>query len=249
MAIYMMREVYPITTAWIYWNEELGLISLSSDWTNRTTIADKNLWATSVYNDGDTLSQSNCWKYYQRGNNYWFAWTWSITQTTTRVNASSYWPDNYYSWSTFIYRTSSPFTWDSSSNNNLRWNTTDTNIARRWPCAEWFHVPTYLEWASVNAVWVNLWAWNYSSSTSWIKTYLKLPYAWLRSGSWEWTGSQWSYWNYWSSSPSSTDKSHYLRIYSSNNDGAESWKAQWFSIRPFKNEVTQPTEEWTVLYQ
>ena len=108
-------------TAWIYHNSSLWLISISSDGTTWYTLADKNLWATTVYNDGNTLSEANCGKYYQWGNNYWFAWTWSVTTSTSQVNAGSYWPWNYYSSSTFIVRTWTPAAWDSSWNNNLRW--------------------------------------------------------------------------------------------------------------------------------
>lgn len=100
-----------------------GLISLSSDGINRITIADKNLWATTVYNSWDTLSQANCWYYYQRWNNYGFAWTWSVTTSSTKVNASNYWPGNYYSSSTFITVSisASPYDWSSVQNDNLRW--------------------------------------------------------------------------------------------------------------------------------
>ena len=107
--------------AGVYHNTTLWIISISSDWNTWITIADKNEWATTVYNNWDTLSEANCWKYYQRWNNYWFAWTWSITTSSSQVNASTYWPLNYYNSSTFIYRSSSPYWWDSSWNNNLRW--------------------------------------------------------------------------------------------------------------------------------
>ena len=108
-------------TAGIYHNSSLWLISLSSDWTTRYTIADKNLWATTVYNDWNTLSEANCGKFYQRWNNYWFPYSWSVTTSSSQVNAGSYWPWNYYSSSTFILRSSSPEWWDSSNNANLRW--------------------------------------------------------------------------------------------------------------------------------
>lgn len=36
-------EPQPITESWIYWSADLGLISLSSNWTNWITIADKKL--------------------------------------------------------------------------------------------------------------------------------------------------------------------------------------------------------------
>ena len=107
-----------IEAGWIFWSSTDWLISLSSDWTTWITIADKNLWATTVWNSWNTLSEANCWKYYQRWNNYWFPFTWSVTTSSTQVDASSYWPWNYYSSSTFI-------TWsdDRSSvhNNNLWW--------------------------------------------------------------------------------------------------------------------------------
>lgn len=111
-------------TAWIYHNSTLGLISLSSDWTTWITIADKNLWATSVYNYWDTLSEANCWYYYQRGNNYWFARSWATSTTATKVDASSYWPWNYYNSSTFIIWANDSQKWDTSDNANLRWWTT-----------------------------------------------------------------------------------------------------------------------------
>lgn len=105
-------------SAWIFWDTVNWLISITGDGTTWYTIADRNLWATTVYSDWATLSEANCGKYYQWGNNYWFAWTWSVTTSSTQVDASTYWPWNYYSSSTFI-------TWDedwsSVPNDNLRW--------------------------------------------------------------------------------------------------------------------------------
>ena len=103
--------------AGIYHSSTLWLISISSDGTNWITIADKNLWATAVYNNWDALSEANCGKYYQRWNNYWFPRTWSVTTSSTQVNAQNFWPWNYYSSSTFITQNA----WDSSDNQNLRW--------------------------------------------------------------------------------------------------------------------------------
>lgn len=107
--------------AWIFHNATDWLISISSDWQNWITIQDKNLWAITVYNDWDTLSQANCWYYYQRWNNNGFAWTWSVTTSSTKVDASWYWPWNRYSSSTFITTSASPFDWSSVSNDNLWW--------------------------------------------------------------------------------------------------------------------------------
>lgn len=110
--------------SWVFHNSTLWLISISSDWTNWITISDKNLWATTVYNNWDTLSESNCWWYFQRWNNYMFPFTWSITTTYWYVDATNYWPWNYYSDSTFIKSTLSSRDWCYPTNNDLRWRTT-----------------------------------------------------------------------------------------------------------------------------
>lgn len=107
--------------AWIFHNAILWLISISSDWINWITIADKNLGATVVWNNGDETSQSNKWWFYQWWNNYMFPATWSITTSSTKVDANNYWPWNYYSSSTFIYGWGD---WSSVTNNNLRWGET-----------------------------------------------------------------------------------------------------------------------------
>lgn len=109
---------WTLWSAWIFWNQTDWLISITSDWTTWYTIKDKNLWATTVYNDWDTLSEANCGKYYQWGNNYWFAWTWSVTTSSTQVNAQNYWPWNYYNSDTFITWSGD---WSSVQNDNLRW--------------------------------------------------------------------------------------------------------------------------------
>lgn len=112
---------WTLWSGWIFWNQAVWIISITADWTTWYTIQDKNLWATTVYNQSDTRTAANCWNYYQRWNNYWFARTWATNYSTTAVNASSYWPWNYYSSDTFI---EAWWDWSSPSNNNLRWWTT-----------------------------------------------------------------------------------------------------------------------------
>lgn len=236
----------PITTAWIYHNSDLWLISLSSDWSNWITIADKNLWATTVYTNWDTLSEANCWKFYQWGNNYWFAWSGSLTTSSSQVNASSYWPNNYYSDAT--WRTST--TWDSSNNTNLRWDDTNTNAARKWPCDTWFHIPSLSEWSSLNNLWITLWAWTNSNWTA-LKKNLKLPLAWLRNYSNASVADTNSYGNYWSTWYTWTNNAYYFYFNASSiHTQWAYYRSDWFSIRPFKNEAVQPREweEWTNVY-
>ena len=109
-----------IESWWIFHNVASWLISISSDGSTWYTLMDKNLWATTVYNNGYELTDANCGNVFQWWNNYPFPWTLSydgITTSSTKVNASTYWPWNYYESSTWI--TSNP--WNSSNNTNLRW--------------------------------------------------------------------------------------------------------------------------------
>lgn len=108
-------------SAWIFRNSSLWLISVSWDWTTWYTIMDKNLWATTVFNQWDTLTDANCGYFYQWWNNYGFPHSWTVTTSTTKVDASSYWPGNYYNSSTFIKVSASPYDWSSVQNDNLWW--------------------------------------------------------------------------------------------------------------------------------
>ena len=107
---------WTLWSAGIFWDTVWWMITIT-DGSMGYTIADKNLWATTVWNSWDTLSVNNCWKYYQRWNNYWFAFSVSVTKSSSRVDASTYWPWNYYSSSTFLWVWYSD--WSSVQNNNL----------------------------------------------------------------------------------------------------------------------------------
>ena len=108
----------------IFRNQTMWLISISSDWINWLTIQDKNLWATNVW---------NTWYYYQWWNWHWFNWEKQTVTSSTQIDASAYWPNNYYSSSTFITANQR----DSSDNKNLRWWVT-------WIVpSEWHREPVY----------------------------------------------------------------------------------------------------------
>lgn len=236
--IYLWVEVQPITTAWVYHNEELWLISLSSDWTNWLTIADKNLWATST----DVSSENSYWNYYQRWNCYWFKKWATITTSSTKVNASSYWPSNYYSDSTFrIVQV-----WDTSNNSNLWWGTW-TVLERKWPCDVWFHIPTRTEITGLMNIMSSLWL----SLSTWasLNTYLFAPYNWYMGTSNTNVWWIWSYWYWYISEANGTDNAYSveLRPASLNYSTYSDKKWYWLTIRPFKNEAVQPREWWTKL--
>ena len=99
-------------------NPSLWLISLTNDGGNTwITLSDKNAWATIVYDTTDPMTDANCWYMYQWGNNHPFSCFGSISTTSWTVDASGYWPWNYYDNSAYIRGNS----WDSSNNGNLRW--------------------------------------------------------------------------------------------------------------------------------
>lgn len=244
MAIYMWRATPP----WIYHNSTLWLITLADGAWNDITIADKNLWATQVYNDGDALSKANCGKYYQWWNNYWFPRNWWMSTAAGQVSSSGYWPWNYYSSSIFRIIDIGQFQnwdWSSNQNDNLRWDVTDTSAARRWPCDSWYHIPSASEASSLLSMWANLFPWNISSFYSTIK----MP------GAWRIIWNNWnvlhSGWLYWTTAPSVYPyNTRYSKLIAVGVDylynGARS---DWLSIRPFKNTPVQPDETRTVLYQ
>lgn len=114
---------WTLWSAWIFWNQTEWLISIT-DWTTWYTIQDKNLWATTVYSDWDTLTEANMGYMYQWWNNYWFPSTWTLSNTSsTQVDASNYWPTNPYSSDTYIIWSSD---WSSVQNDDLWWDTSNS---------------------------------------------------------------------------------------------------------------------------
>ena len=241
------KHFYP---KWIYYKSSEWLISFSWDWNNRLTIADKNLWATQVYNDGDTLSEANCWKMYQRGNNFWFPREWTNNRSTTQVDGTNYWP--YYESDNFNHAPNINGEWSVVENNNLWWWIVDTVIARQWPCPEGFHVASKSERETFVNAWITLWAWSLDYAwTHWstqqseqFSTYTKIPIAWQLIF---WYSD--TYWHYWTSD--AVAWSVYAHCLSLNN---QQWyslplntldRARWFSIRPFRNEFVLPRSSWS----
>ena len=137
-------------SAWVFHNTTLWLISISGNGTDWITIADKNVWATVVWNSWDTLSANNVWNFYQWWNNYWFPFSWASTTSSTQVDATGYWPGNYYSSDTFI---TDP-TWQTSKNLNLWW----------WVNPTW----TWTQSGVISNTWVLSFNWN-TWNVSWLQ--------------------------------------------------------------------------------
>ena len=230
---------------WIYHNATLWLISISSNWTSRLTIADKNLWATST----DITSQNSRWNLYQWWNNYWFANSWTLSYTTSQTNAQNYWPTNYYSWST-IYKAWAPATWwDSSNNANLWWQTTNTLVARRWPCPEWFHVASDSERANLITYWINIWAWS-ASNWSNAKDFLLIPFNnnYRHCQSSQNTQANTDRCIFWSSTNWESWKAAVCWIWVPWLTRFQDYTSNWYYIRPFKNVAVIPDSSWDLLY-
>lgn len=122
---------WTLWSAWVFWDSANWLISVTWNGTTWYTIMDKNLWADTVYNYWATCTESNCWKYYQRWNNFWFDYAWPEYTTQVVVDASSYWPGNYYSFDEFFFW---DVDWTDPSNDNLRWWVTwaKDSISNSW---------------------------------------------------------------------------------------------------------------------
>lgn len=237
--------IYEDWNKWVYRNAWLELITIT-DWNNMISMQDKNLWAVAVYSNWDTLSEANCWYYFQRWNNYGFPGIWytdTIQTSPTQVDATNYWP--YYEWQVFRIQNSD---WTNPANPNLWWWIANTTKARRWPCPKWFHVPSTEDhiWLidTLSALWIN--------TNNWIclNTYLKMPFAGFRdyrSGS---TSNQDSTAHYWSSTPRTDSDSAYILTFASYNlyPQSSAYRAYGFNVRPFKNESVTPDSTRTKLY-
>ena len=160
----LVRSNYQPTTptAWIYWCPTKKCISISANWTDWMTMSDRNLWAAKPW---------DVWLLYQRWNNYWFPPQRLTTVSTdsTQVDVSSYWPNNYYYSDTYITNNLWRSNWDVR---DLRWWITFTDESVRWPCWEWWHIPSRWDWQySIN------WAKQFISDYDTIRDAFKL---------WEW---------------------------------------------------------------
>ena len=97
--------VWSLWSNWVFYNQAEWLISVSN-WQTWYTMSDKNLWATVVYNNWDTINEANSWYFYQFWNNHWFPWVGNsstVTVSTTAVDITWYWPNNYYNSDTFVW--------------------------------------------------------------------------------------------------------------------------------------------------
>lgn len=226
-----VESKWVLSTAWITYDAVAGEITIQNgQWSY--TMQDKNLGATNVYTTWDTLSEANCGKLYQWGNNYGFAFTWATTVTQDEIDTTWYWPWNYYnSNGVFNYPWED---WSVPSNPNLWGWVTWTDAARQWPAPSGYHVPSIKE--LYNAIKL-YWMINPSSTPADLLDDFKFAPAWSLDD----TGNpNWQ----WDMSTLISSDGMWVRafsIYCYQNQWNESVepqtvsKAIWCSIRCFKN--------------
>ena len=126
--------------------QDLDIYILWSTWnTSHYVMMDRNLWATEVYNqDYGSSNQTSFGCYFQWWNNYPFHKT-NIAKTQVQANVNGYWPSNYYSHGLLFCNTddqpTNRFSSEWSDWKDLRWWITNTEISKKWPCPEWYHIP------------------------------------------------------------------------------------------------------------
>lgn len=225
--------------AWIYHNATLWLISYSLNGENWITIADKDLWASAVYGQ---------WNLYQWGNNHWFPTSWFTTSSTKVADVSNYWPWNYYESSTFITWGAWYDNWFNTMNSNLRWWVTDTDEAKRWPCSEWYHVPTATEFSALTNIITTLVGSNEAEDCHQyflINSFNTLDYDWDVDTPLYWyTNRCW-----FSTVDVSRNMPCYAHVYTTPTWVWWEGACHWLPIRPFKNTYVVPDSTRTVLYQ
>jgi len=152
--------------------DEWTITVYSPDGSYGIVIQDKNLWATMTWY-GSAAPAESYWNFYQWWNNYGFPSdsNATITISSTKVDTSSYWPDNPYSSSTFVIWSGNYHNpnsdWSIEFNDNLRWwswddetnwwwlNSDNPITGRKWPCPEWYHIPSIWELDELAVIWYN----------------------------------------------------------------------------------------------
>ena len=259
---------------WIFHNKEEWTITLNN-WEESITIMDKNLWAGVAWTWEESFwyyfqRWNNHWFQLNSEIKTW-------TELVSREESMQYWPNNRYDSDTqFVvlgeldrnvnYHN---YNYLASLNDNLRWWSGDSEIVnrmweyvidqfkwdtgnprteRKWPCPEWYHVPSFGEihklfklWIDIkypddiekkeHVKWMSIWGggnqiWREFSND------LLLPMAWwIRFDGRATPHDQGSEWFYWMSSPWRFLNFHSYMIV----EYAESYRAATFPIRCFKD--------------
>ena len=260
--------------AWIIHNSEEWTITLDN-WEESITIMDRNLWADVAWTWEESYwyyfqRWNNHWFQLNSEIKTW-------TELVSREESMQYWPNNWYDSDVqfvvleelnrnvdyYNYNYLASFndnlrwwSWDSEIVNRMweyvidqfRWDTGNPRTERKWPCPEWFHVPSlgeihklfklwidikypddiekkeHVRWMSIWGGWNQIWR-EFSND-------LLLPMAWwIRFDGKATPHDQESEWFYWMSSPGRFLNFHSYMIV----EYAESYRAATFPVRCFKD--------------
>ncbi len=252
-----------MTTRWfVVWNSTLGLMSVTN-WVNVVTMADKNLWATTVYNGWDPVTDANAWLFYQWWNTNGFSYDApSYTVSQTVENLTNYDVNNLYTssdWHIWNDTTTSPSIWTVRNSwytplmQNLWWGYNSQTAIAQWPCPSWFHIMNPSE-ASL-LTFVSGW-----TTQTLAPSYLKMPEGWAM----EWTTSWLSTSGRWTSASYLLNFAIQLAINLNPTDVVRNMYADLSSwalssvmkpnnygwlIRPIKDHAFLPNDydDWTVM--
>lgn len=160
----------------VWYNATLWLISIKN-WSEWITMQDKNVWATVVYNNGDTVSNSNAGSFFQFWNYYWFPYSGTLSTYTSLQNTTGYWWQNPYSDNHFVKINSN--NWFSNTNNDIwgwvTWVIAPSEIQEiyEWDTKVRPYSPPYTPWANTLYYFpfsedaLDKWSNWYSLSSSW----------------------------------------------------------------------------------
>jgi len=229
------------------------------------TIQDKNLWAENVWdtwyyfqwwNNHWNYAWTNTWNLNELLDadvnervNKWYSWNYDKFIMFNNSNNITY---DYRSWvknpdSYTGYNATWPYNnlwwgWNDNDNNLniVKWydktEHKSTNlIGRRWPCPEWYHVPSAWEWQELNILWNNIKSITSGGTSSFINDLL-LPNTGIRDYITDLIIRPfWYTIYYWSSSPWGGEYPVFSLFFNGNsliiND-----RAGWIPVRCFKNE-------------
>lgn len=214
--------------------------SSSYDWCNANNIIVCS-WLWTWYE----ISSCNIWTTisWTWASSYWYLFQWwrnksflnSDTSQQSTIIDWTEWLNSLTDEFWFVWNTSfvNPYPWSSTDITNNWWHISNTYISRKWPCAEWYHVPSNKEWVwLMTAGWWYVWSWNN------VMNELKLPKAWFRSW-FNWSfGFAGSSWQYWSSTVKDTTTLNAYILRFNTASVKKSWSdfySWWSSIRCFKD--------------
>ena len=222
-------EIWRVTNTWatISWNPWL----LNINWHIIVCSWVSTWFILKSVNEGasttDILSLNSFWKLFQWWNNWWWN-EWSVTTSSRQVCTN---------WSTTNVTTFVSWNddWCTISNNDVWWWVSASVADDRWPCPDWYSVPSAQTWNSIYTAW---W-WSSLSSQRWLhfSRSLKIPFWWYRNYGDTLESQQGVLWYYWSNTQWFTSTQAFT-LYMSNSSvtpAQSQARANWFSVRCIKN--------------